>query len=311
MNYSIFHIETDLDCRVLKYGNEVCVAAVGTDTVLHLIKGRHKLTFESTENAKDSYSIIFEVPENGIEDFVEVELKSIRNARLEKEQKELMEKRAQLEKERLENEKRIRERIEQERRERELYEEQKKKQEEKERANMLRIWNMDKIHMAIQEAINLSKEMSDVANYEYCGLKWIQEDKLYYLSKNGTRLTPSKYKKVGRFSCGLARVTDSNNSHYYVNEKGEPIFNDGNFVRCNHFYNGKAVVYPQRDIAVVIDITGIVEKVYKNIISNNSDAFFVQSIEEVDERDRRSLILRTMNEITREIIYTIKIGVIK
>lgn len=85
MDYSIFHIENDIDCHVLKFGKELCMAIAGEDSVVNLCKGRHKLTFISAENEDDNYTIVYEVLENGIEDFIDVELMPIRDARLEKE----------------------------------------------------------------------------------------------------------------------------------------------------------------------------------------------------------------------------------
>lgn len=89
MQQSIYHIENDIDCRVLKFGKDICTAIAGEDSIINLCKGRHKLSFINTENECDVYSMILEVPENGIEDFIEVELSPIRNARLERETREL------------------------------------------------------------------------------------------------------------------------------------------------------------------------------------------------------------------------------
>ena len=86
MEYSIYHIENDIDCRVLKFGKEICVAIAGEDSQINLCKGRHKLTFISTGNENDSYSIIQEVQENGIEDFIEVNLAPIRLKRIHEEE---------------------------------------------------------------------------------------------------------------------------------------------------------------------------------------------------------------------------------
>lgn len=79
---SIYHIETDIQCIVLHYGKEICIATPGEASILELRKGRHKLTFISTENASDMYSILFEVPDNDIEDFLEVSLSPIRRHRI-------------------------------------------------------------------------------------------------------------------------------------------------------------------------------------------------------------------------------------
>lgn len=89
---SIYHIITDVECKILHYGKEVCIAKPKDDSVILLRKGRHKLTFVSTENVNDQYSIMYEVPENDIEDCLEVELLPFRKTRLLKEAEELKQK---------------------------------------------------------------------------------------------------------------------------------------------------------------------------------------------------------------------------
>ena len=83
----IYHIETDLKCKVYHFGTEVCIATPGEDATITLRKGRHKLSFVSCENPADQYSILFPVEETGIEDFIEVSLSGIRNNRLVEEEK--------------------------------------------------------------------------------------------------------------------------------------------------------------------------------------------------------------------------------
>ena len=85
---SIFHIDTDIECKVLHYGKELCIATPGEDVCIELRKGRHRLTFISQENASDQYSIMYEVPENDIEDCIDVRLTPCRDSRLQKEAEE-------------------------------------------------------------------------------------------------------------------------------------------------------------------------------------------------------------------------------
>jgi len=85
---SVFHIDTDIECRVLHYGKEVCIASPGEDETIHLRKGRHRLTFISKENPADQLSIMYEVPENDYEDCIEVCLTPIRAERLAREAEE-------------------------------------------------------------------------------------------------------------------------------------------------------------------------------------------------------------------------------
>lgn len=98
----------------------------GHDSSIELRKGRHKLTFISAENPIDQYSILFEVPENDIEDCIEVDLKPIRDKRLADEAEE---RRSAYEAE----QRRIRETKEREEIQRKRIEEERKKREEEER----------------------------------------------------------------------------------------------------------------------------------------------------------------------------------
>ncbi len=88
---SIYHIETDIECKVLHFGKEICLISPGEDATILLRKGRHKLTFISTENPLDTYSITFEVPENDIEDFIEIRISPIRDERLSAEREQAAE----------------------------------------------------------------------------------------------------------------------------------------------------------------------------------------------------------------------------
>lgn len=126
---SIYHIETDLECKVLHYGTELCIAKPGQDVSITLRKGRHKLTFVSTENPLDTYTMFYEVPENDIEDCIEVELKGIRKVRLDKEAEERR-RALEAEKRRLAELEKYR-RQERERREREELERKKRQEEER------------------------------------------------------------------------------------------------------------------------------------------------------------------------------------
>lgn len=73
---AIVHIETDSDCKILKFGNEIGIACAGEDKVIRLRKGKHKLTFISLENNKIKHSMVYQVEDNEMEDFILVELRS-------------------------------------------------------------------------------------------------------------------------------------------------------------------------------------------------------------------------------------------
>lgn len=83
-----YHIVTDLQCRILHFGKDLCIAIPGEDACINLSRGRHLLSFVSTENPADSYMVTFEVPESDIEDFIEVRINPIRQKRLQRERKE-------------------------------------------------------------------------------------------------------------------------------------------------------------------------------------------------------------------------------
>lgn len=121
---SLIHLSTDLDCCIKRYGVSLCNVYVGSYTEIRLNKGFHKLKFESLEYADDSYEIVYEMPEQDIETFLDIKLTEIKRQRLSKEedekkrkeieQREQEEKRKEAERKeriRIASEKRIREEI--------------------------------------------------------------------------------------------------------------------------------------------------------------------------------------------------------
>ena len=78
---ALVRIETDLDCRVLRFKEEIAVAKAGNITEIKLPKGKHKLTFEGVENKSDCYSYVQEVKDIEYEYYIEVNLLEKYNAR--------------------------------------------------------------------------------------------------------------------------------------------------------------------------------------------------------------------------------------
>ena len=78
---ALVRIETDLDCRVLRFKEEIAVAKAGNITEIKLPKGKHKLTFEGLENKSDCYSYVQEVKDIEYEYYIEVNLLEKYNAR--------------------------------------------------------------------------------------------------------------------------------------------------------------------------------------------------------------------------------------
>lgn len=106
---ALIRIETDLDCRVLRFKEELAIAKADDITEIRLPKGKHKLTFEGLECKDDSYSTIYEVKDLDYEDYIEVNLLEKYNVRKAEESKqkaeqERIEKERRLEKERQERE---------------------------------------------------------------------------------------------------------------------------------------------------------------------------------------------------------------
>ena len=310
--YSIFHIENDINCKVLKFGKELCVAYANDDSVINLLKGRHKLTFVSLENEQDFHDIVYEVPENGIEDFIEVSLAPIRDARVErerieyeKEQKRL----AFLEQQRIEEEARKIAQLEKQKKEEEERQEAERllKMEEEQRQNAERVRSIHETHIQnkIFHALELCKSMDDIANYEFNGLKWEKAlDGLYYLYKNGVLVSECGYKKVSRFSCNFARVV-KDRGYNYINEKGELLFSHS-YLSASHFYDNKVLVtYHPNGNALLKDNCGNTIEQYS--ITRESAFDITKGIivyKNEIEKDK-SYELRIINSITREEIYTV------
>lgn len=83
------HFFSDISCRVLSYGNQIAVTDAADTTigaVVRLLKGRHLLEYKSIEHEADSYKETYCVADNDLEDFVNIELQPIKEARKKKEE---------------------------------------------------------------------------------------------------------------------------------------------------------------------------------------------------------------------------------
>ena len=78
-------VETDLDCRILRFGQEIGIAYVGQYTTIKLPCGRHKLSFVGLDNSADNYELVYTVENPDFEDFISVNLLSIYKERTLKE----------------------------------------------------------------------------------------------------------------------------------------------------------------------------------------------------------------------------------
>ncbi len=87
---AVIHVETDLDCDIFSFGNKIGTAKANEYQILHLKKGKHKLEFRSIENPTDRYTMVYEVQDNDMENFISIVLKPTRDKRVEQEHKALL-----------------------------------------------------------------------------------------------------------------------------------------------------------------------------------------------------------------------------
>ena len=89
------HIETDIPCYVFRFKERLIIAQPNDDNLIYLKKGSHKLTFMSTENEDDSYSLVYAVKDDC--EFLQVNLAKIRDARVAAEEAERLVKKEEAE----------------------------------------------------------------------------------------------------------------------------------------------------------------------------------------------------------------------
>ena len=78
---ALIRIDTDLDCRILRFGKEVGTAVSGELSEIRLPKGKHKLSFVGLECEEDCTELLLDVDDLDYEDYVEIRLLDKYNAR--------------------------------------------------------------------------------------------------------------------------------------------------------------------------------------------------------------------------------------
>lgn len=279
MEYSIYHIENDLDCRVIKFGVEICIAKANEDTILHLIKGRHKLTFQSIENCLDEYSVIFEVPENGIEDFIDVQLIPIRNKRKSRECRENEQVAKGIECEEVFTQEEIKKSA------------------------------IEGLQSRLKSALSLYRDFFEKDDKSSIGRIWIKDiNDLYYLSYNGMRLTESKFSGEGKFSCGLAKVSERIGDGfkcYYINTDGVQV--SDNYITCTPFYKDTALVQKCPGEILRINTKGEVVRKYESNTKLPGEYFMNGILFLSKVIEDKTYELRVVNQLTDEFVYSIRI----
>ena len=96
-NCALVNIETDIDCRILRFGKEIAVAHAAEFSSIRLPKGKHKLAFIEATEGLERYECLLDVKDIEYEDFIEVKLLDKYNTR---KAAELAEQRAKKEAER-------------------------------------------------------------------------------------------------------------------------------------------------------------------------------------------------------------------
>lgn len=79
---AIVRIKPDMDCRMMKFGEEVALLQGGAYNIVRLMKGKHPLDFVSLECPADHIEKVYVVEDNQSEDFFEVELAPVKAKRL-------------------------------------------------------------------------------------------------------------------------------------------------------------------------------------------------------------------------------------
>lgn len=254
---AIIHLETDMDCRVLKFGKEITVARVGEDTVIRLRKGKHKLEFVSTENEADRYALVFPVEDNEMEDFLQVELAAERKKRLESTRKEADTARKEQEHEtreaarKADAARKTREEADQ----RFLAELQRRKQEDAAKRESEEKTIQKRAEEEIREGENLPKMVRDPQkiNDQEIESFVVSGKKGFRVKSTGDVLVLPKYNWVWPFKEGLARVNLAA-KYGFVDKFGREVV-PLKYTSASDFSEGMAVV-SVNDKAGYVDTSG-------------------------------------------------------
>ncbi len=102
-NTAIVRINSDLPCQIFWFGREIGRANIHDYTEIYLPKGKHRLSFVSSENTNDRVDLEKEILDVEYEDIIDVYIYPIKNARIAKERAE-RERREQIRREQIRRE---------------------------------------------------------------------------------------------------------------------------------------------------------------------------------------------------------------
>ena len=232
------HIETDIPCYVFRFKERLIIAQPNDDNLIYLKKGSHKLTFVSTDNENDCYSLVYAVKDDC--EFLQVSLAKIRDARVAAEEAERLVKKEEAER-RAKEEAELRAKEEAERRAKEEAERRAKEERkliaeddakyQRYEENGLYGFKKDGA-VVIPAKYNFADSFSEgLARVELYG-KWS------YIDKSGKEVIQLKYDVVGDFSEGLAAVK-LNGKWGYINKSGKEVI-PLKYDSAYYFSNGQA-----------------------------------------------------------------------
>ena len=199
------HIETDIPCYVFRFKERLIIAQPNDDNLIYLKKGSHKLTFVSTDNENDCYSLVYAVKDDC--EFLQVSLAKIRDARVAAEEAER----------RAKEERKL---IAEDDAKYQLYEE-----------NDLYGFKKDGA-VVIPAKYNFADSFSEGLARVVINGKWS------YIDKSGKEVIQLKYDVVGDFSEGLAAVK-LNGKWGYINKSGKEVI-PLKYDSAYYFSNGQA-----------------------------------------------------------------------
>ena len=228
---ALVRIETDLDCRILRFGKEIGMAQSDDIAEIKLPKGKHKLQFVGLENSADSYECLLSVEDLEYEDYIEVKLLDKYNTRRAKEDAE---RKAREEAERIaEQERKAKEeaklRAEQER----IEAEKRAKAKAEREAYLLSLPDDEFVYFQkgngkLGFKLKSTRETIIPAIYDNVGslcegLVAVKlNDKWGFVDKTGKEVIPLKYDYVDSFSEGMAKV-ELNDKNGYIDKKGKEV----------------------------------------------------------------------------------------
>ena len=235
------HIETDIPCYVFRFKEQLITAQPNDDNLIYLKKGSHKLTFVSTDNENDSYSLVYAVKDDC--EFLQVSLAKIRDARVAAEEAER----------RAKEERKL---IAEDDAKYQLYEENDLYGFKKDGAVVIpaKYDNADDFSEGLAAVeINgkwgcIDKSGREVIPLKYDNVRWFSEGlarvefggKWGYIDKSGKEVIPLQYDDAYIFSEGLAAV-ELNGKLGYIDKSGKEVI-QLKYDNADEFSEGLAAV---------------------------------------------------------------------